>query len=96
MAEKRDVVIDAEFTVAERRLTVSWKAAVAYVVAIVWLMVAAYNVPELAAPIVMLAGLLYPAWRLLSLLKAPSLRPEEYDQLAQRLRANARPGRARR
>ena len=89
-------IVDAEFTVAERRLAVSWKSAVAYVVAIILMMVAAYNVPELAWGIVMFAGLLYPACRLFSLLTAPSLRPEEYDQLAQRLRANARPGRARR
>lgn len=94
MSDKQ--IIDAEFQVAERRLTVSWKSAVAYVVAIIWMMICAYNLPDMAWAIVMLAGLLYPVCRLLALLKAPSLRPEEYDQLAQRLRANARPGRARR
>lgn len=94
MSDKQ--IIDAEFQVAERRLTVSWVSAVLYVAMIAFMMWLAYVEPDLSPALVMGAALIYPVHRLFGLLAAPRLQSQEVEQLAQRLRANARPGRERR
>lgn len=94
MSDKQ--IIDAEFQVAERRLTVSWVSAVLYVAMVAFLMWVAYKEPDIAPALVFGAALIYPVHRLFGLLAAPRLQSQEVEQLAQRLRANARPGRERR
>lgn len=97
MSENRDV-IDAEFTVAERRIPVRWGAILRWALFGGIACAIAYSSEE---PFVRAAGVAaalfwLAIWPLFGLLRKPRLHPEEVEQLAQRLRANARPGRERR
>lgn len=97
MSENRDV-IDAEFTVAERRIPVRWGAILRWGLfgGIAMLAASSDEEPGLRAAMVFSCLFWLAIWPLFGLLRKPRLHPEEVEQLAQRLRANARPGRARR
>lgn len=90
--------IDAEFEVSERRQPVSWTEVAGFVWIVgfsAWLIT--QNIDPLArAALLIMVALIYPARRLLSLLSAPRLQPEEVERLAERLRSNVRGGRGRR
>lgn len=97
MAEKPKI-IDAEFSVAERRIPVRWASIFRWVF---WAAAMSFGVfvsddPWMRVAVV-LSGLFWLAiGPLFGLLTRPRLHPEEVEQLAKRLRANARPGRERR
>lgn len=97
MSDKQ--IIDAEFQVAERRLPpIRWGSVLRW---IFWAGAMSFSVYHLQEPwervAVVLVCLFWLAiGPLFGLLAAPRLQSQEVEQLAARLRANARPGRERR
>lgn len=97
MAEK-PTIIDAEFQVAERRIPIRWGSIIRWVFWTAVMCVGVYYIDDPVGRVgIVLGGLFWMAiGPLFDLLTKPSLQPEEVEQLAERLRANARPGRGRR
>lgn len=91
-------IIDAEFQVAERRIPIRWGSIFRWVFWTAVMCVGAYYIDDPVGRVgIVLGGLFWIAiGPLFGLLTKPSLQPEEVEQLAERLRANARPGRERR
>lgn len=96
MSDKQ--IIDAEFQVAERRIPVRWGSILRWTFWTAVMCVGVYYVDDPVARVgIVLGGILWIAiGALFALLTKPRLLPEEVEPLAERLRANARPGRERR
>lgn len=96
MSDKQ--IIDAEFQVTERRIPVRWGAILRWTfwTAVMCVGVYVLDVPWERSAFVLGCIFWMAIGPLFGLLTKPRLLPEEVEPLAERLRANARPGRGRR
>lgn len=97
MAEKPKI-IDAEFEIAERRMPIRWASIFRWVF---WTAAMSFGVfvsddPWMRVALVVSCMFWLAIGPLFGLLTKPTLQQEEVEALAERMRANARPGRGRR
>lgn len=97
MAEKPKI-IDAEFEIAERRMPIRWVSIFRWVFWTAAMSFGVYNLdtPWERAALVFGSMCCFAIAPLFALLTKPTLQQEEVEALAERMRANARPGRGRR